>query len=40
MTSKKVSNAKEIKNIFNYINSWLSNIIIEELRTDYLPDTK
>ena len=38
MTSKKSS--KERKIFLNCMNSWLSNFIIEEFRTDYIPDSK
>ena len=38
MTSKKPN--KERKIFLNCMNSWLSNFIIEEFRTDYLPDAK
>ena len=40
MASKKISNAKERKIFLNCMNSWFSNFIIEEFRTDYLPDAK
>ena len=39
MASKK-QNPKERKIFLNCLNSWLSNFIIEEFRTDYLPDAK
>ena len=39
MSSKK-PNYKERKIFLNCMNSWLSNFIIEEFRTDYLPDAK
>ena len=32
--------SKERKIFLNCMNSWLSNFIIEELRTDYIPDAK
>jgi hypothetical protein len=32
--------SKEVKIFLNYMNSWFSNFLIEELRTDYLPQSK
>ena len=40
MSTKKPQNSKERKIFLNCMNSWLSNFIIEEFRTDYLPDAK
>jgi len=37
---KKPINSKERKIFLNCMNCWLSNFIIEEFRTDYLPDAK
>ena len=37
MTSKK---SKERKIFLNCMNSWFSNFVIEEFRTDYIPDAK
>ena len=38
MTSKKSN--KERKIFLNCMNSWFSNFVIEEFRTDYIPDAK
>ena len=39
--SKKQNNVvKERKIFLNSMNSWFSNFVIEEFRTDYLPDAK
>ena len=35
-----MSQKKEVKMFLNCMNSWFSNFIIEELRTDYLPKEK
>ena len=32
--------SKEVKIFLNCMNSWFSNFVIEELRTDYLPQSK
>lgn len=41
MSKKQGSNgAKERKIFLNSMNSWFSNFVIEEFRTDYLPDAK
>ena len=40
MLPKKPQNVKERKIFLNCMNSWLSNFIIEEFRTDYLPESK
>ena len=37
-TSRKQSYIKQRKIFLNCMNSWFSNFIIEEFRTDYLPD--
>ena len=39
-TSRKSIIAKERKIFLNCMNSWLSNFIIEEFRTDYLPEAR
>ena len=39
MSSKK-PNYKERKIFLNCMNSWFSNFVIEEFRTDYIPDAK
>ena len=38
MSSKKSN--KERKIFLNCMNSWFSNFLIEEFRTDYIPDAK
>ena len=38
ISSKKLSYIKQRKIFLNCMNSWLSNFIIEEFRTDYLPN--
>ena len=38
MTTKK--SHKERKIFLNCMNSWFSNFVIEEFRTDYIPDAK
>ena len=38
MTTKKSN--KERKIFLNCMNSWFSNFVIEEFRTDYIPDAK
>ena len=40
MSSRKHINVKERKIFLNCMNSWFSNFIIEEFRTDYLPDAE
>ena len=39
-TSRKQSYFKQRKIFLNCMNSWFSNFIIEEFRTDYLPDAE
>ena len=39
-TARKSIIAKERKIFLNCLNSWLSNFIIEEFRTDYLPEAR
>ena len=39
-TARKSIIAKERKIFLNCLNSWLSNFIIEEFRTDYLPESR
>ena len=38
MSSRKYSLIKQRKIFLNCMNSWFSNFIIEEFRTDYIPD--
>ena len=38
IASRKLSYIKQRKIFLNCMNSWFSNIIIEEFRTDYLPN--
>ena len=38
IASRKLSYIKQRKIFLNCMNSWLSNFIIEEFRTDYLPN--
>ena len=40
MASRRTAMPKERKIFLNCMNSWLSNFIIEEFRTDYLPEAK
>ena len=38
IASRKLSYIKQRKIFLNCMNSWFSNIIIEEFRADYLPN--
>ena len=38
IASRKLSYIKQRKIFLNCMNSWFSTIIIEEFRTDYLPN--
>ena len=38
IASRKLSYIKQRKIFLNCMNSWFSNFIIEEFRTDYLPN--
>ena len=40
MSSHKINQIKERKIFLSCMNSWLSNFIIEEFRTDYIPGAK
>ena len=40
MSIRKTSPVKERKIFLSCMNSWFSNFIIEEFRTDYIPDAK
>ena len=40
MSTRKINQIKERKIFLNCLNSWFSNFIIEEFRTDYIPDAK